>query len=830
MVDTNNKGEPFDRPLSIAVAGMVNAKKWQNKTIHFSELSEKLKTTIRTNETVLEYKNGTKELRQKAKGHGGFVGGYLKNGKRTADSVEYRSMLTLDADNAEPGFIERIKEESDVTFILYTTHGHTPKAPRVRIIVPITRDVTLDEFNALSRYFAERWGIEQFDPVSFRPMQLMFWPSTPKDGEYICALSKATTWLDPDKELEKHPSWKDITTLPTLKRENPKRGVGRLAEDPLKKTGIVGAFCRTYTMEEAIDKFLSDIYEPSSQDGRYNFIESSSIAGVLIYEHKWAYSHHASDPAYGRLLNAFDLVRIHKFSSLDTGFINSDNALSTPISRYPSFKAMEEFAESDEEVHKTIINESIRSAKSDFTSADEDWKAKLSSHKGKLDSSIENLELILTNDKNLQGISFNELSGLVEIKGDVPWALTKRCWSDINMNCLLAYLSLTYGINHQANTKIAFDYVVSKRKFHPIKDYLAALPPWDKKERVETLFIDYLGAADTPYTRAVTRKTLVAAVYRIFEPGTKFDHVLILSGPQGIGKSTIFSRLGGKWFSDALTLTDMRDKTGAEKLLDNWILELSELTGMKKADVESVKSFVTRTDDKFRPSYGRTVESHPRSCIIVGSTNAEGGFLRDITGNRRFWPLSVTGVSVKKPWDLDQKTIDQIWAEAILLKEKGEELFLKGVEAKTAERAQLDSLEADERVGIVSKFLDILLPPDWDKKDLGERRYYVDTYNPETPPSGAIPRTITCNMEIWCECFGKKESDLTSKDSYTIGMIMQKLGGWQRYSKTKNGMYSFPNYGKQRAYERLDWNRTRNDEKESVVLVPEQDLAVPGVF
>lgn len=167
------------------------------------------------------------------------------------------------------------------------------------------------------------------------------------------------------------------------------------------------------------------------------------------------------------------------------------------------------------------------------------------------------------------------------------------------------------------------------------------------------ILIDYFGAADSKYTRAVMRKTLAAAVARIYEPGKKFDSVLILNGPQGVGKSTFFSKLAGDWFSDSLTLTDMKDKSGAEKLQGYWILELSELNGMKKADVETVKSFITRQDDKYRASYGVNVESHLRQSIIVGSTNAESGFLRDITGNRRFWPVRIGGDAVKKPWELD---------------------------------------------------------------------------------------------------------------------------------------------------------------------------------
>ncbi len=209
--------------------------------------------------------------------------------------------------------------------------------------------------------------------------------------------------------------------------------------------------------------------------------------------------------------------------------------------------------------------------------------------------------------------------------------------------------------------------------------------------------IDYLGAEDSSYVRAATRKPFVAAVARIYHPGTKFDNVPILDGPQGIGKSTLYYNLGGDYFSDSLSLTDMKDKAGAEKLQGFWILELGELAGMKKVDVETVKSFISRTDDDYRPSYGKVVESHPRQCIIVGSTNSETGFLRDITGNRRFWPIHVTGNSVKKSWDMTRQDIDQLWAEAKYLYEHGEKLFLESGDTEGAEFAQRDAMETDER-------------------------------------------------------------------------------------------------------------------------------------
>lgn len=343
--------------------------------------------------------------------------------------------------------------------------------------------------------------------------------------------------------------------------------------------------------------------------------------------------------------------------------------------------------------------------------------------------------------------------------------------------------------------------VAAERAYHPIKEYLENLPPWDGTPRVENLMIDYFGAEDNSYTKAIIRKTMVAAVARIYYPGTKFDSVLILNGPQGIGKSTFFAKLAGSWFSDSLTLTDMRDKSGPEKLQGYWILELGELAGMKKADVETVKSFISRVDDKYRASYGVNVENHPRQCVVVGSTNAESGFLRDITGNRRFWPVRVNGCSKKKAWQITDDDVHQIWAETLALYKNDEKLYLEGDDAKYAISEQADAMETDEREGLVREYLDTLLPDNWSDMDLYERRNFLNGSTlSDIGRKGIVARTIVCNMEIWCECFGKDSSALKKIESYEISGIMRKIEGWVKYGKTKNGMQIFPIYGKQRAF------------------------------
>ena len=416
---------------------------------------------------------------------------------------------------------------------------------------------------------------------------------------------------------------------------------------------------------------------------------------------------------------------------------------------------------------------------------------------------MDNIVLIIRNDSELESIAFNKHRDGIDARDGLPWEQMKGGWNDSDNAALKVYLSNKYGIYSPTKTKDAILAVAAERSYHPIKEYLDHLPEWDGIDRVETLLIDYFNATDNSYTRAVTRKMMVAAVARIVHPGTKFDSVLILNGPQGIGKSTFFAKLAGDWFSDSLTLTDMKDKAGPEKLQGYWILELGELAGMRKTDVEVVKSFISRSDDKYRASYGVNVESHPRQCIIVGSTNAESGFLRDITGNRRFWPVRISGDGKRKAWQMSVYDVEQIWAETLVLYGQGEKLYLEGSDVELATNEQADAMESDEREGLVRTYLDTLLPDDWNDLSLYERRNYLNgsEFGGESRV-GTVERTLVCNMEIWCECFGRDASAMKPVDSYAIAGIMKKINGWNKYQGNKNGTSNFPIYGRQRCYEK----------------------------
>jgi len=478
----------------------------------------------------------------------------------------------------------------------------------------------------------------------------------------------------------------------------------------------------------------------------------------------------------------------------------------TDSGKLPSFKAMSDFAVSDEQVKITLAKEREKAASEEFDVDTGEWQTMLDlDRQGKVKDTLSNIATIIRFDENLQPIVFNQLKNALDVIGELPWVQVKKGWGDADIACAKLYFERVYGIWSPTKFKDALLAVVSsERLYHPVKEYFSTLS-WDGCSRIDSLLIDYMGAENTPYVRAVTRKTLVAAVARIYEPGIKFDSVLVLNGPQGCGKSTFFAKLGKEWYSDSLTISDMKDgKTAAEKLQGYWLLELGELAGIKKVDVETVKSFVTRTDDKYRQSYGTTVESHPRECVIVGSTNSEGGFLRDVTGNRRFWPVHVTGKGKHRGWDLTLETVDQIWAEAISIYKDGEELYLKGKEAAEAYVAQQEAMESDEREGIVEDYLERLLPADWDTMDLYQRRSYLGGGEFEAEGrTGTVVRERFCLMEVWCECFGKERQNFRKTDSYELESIIQKIGGWKKYEGNSSGKMRIPGYGVQRVFVRV---------------------------
>ena len=774
--------------MKIAVGNSRMDKKWKNRDISWEDLCQRVSSTIRTTETVEEYRKLKKGAQDNIKDVGGFVGGQLREGRRKNGMVLCRSMLTLDMDYGEPGIWDEIDLLHDFRCCVYSTHKHTPEHPRLRIIIPLARDITENEYPAVARMVAKEIGIDLFDDTTYEACRLMYWPSTSANGEFFYK-TKDGPLLDPDAYLAKYADWHDASTWPVSSRQSEavRRSITQQA-DPLEKPGIVGAFCRAYTIEEAIETFLSDVYEPSSMNGRYDYIPADSAAGVVVYDGKFAYSHHATDPVCGKLLNAFDLVRLHKFRELDENV-----GLDTPPGKLPSFKAMSDLALGDDKVKAVFAGERIAQAAAEFS--DEDWQNGLELDKsGHVKNTLRNLTLILENDPNLKGVVFNQLLDGMEIKGEVPWNHPSKFWRDADDAQLISYVDAHYGTFSARNYDIAVTKVADDRAYHPIREFIESLPEWDKVPRVDTLLVDYLGASDTAYVRAVTRKTLCAAISRVLRPGCKFDSMLVLNGPQGVGKSTLIAKLAGEWFSDSLNLGDTKDKTAAEKLQGYWILEIGELAGLKKAEVETLRSFLSRQNDIYRAAFGKRATPHLRQCVFFGTTNAESGYLRDTTGNRRFWPVKTPGSGKKQSWNLTHEEILQIWAEALMYVRQGEKLYLSPEMDALAKDEQREAMESDEREGLVREYLDTLLPERWAEMDLFERRIFLGGSDfGSLQEKGTVRRTSVSNMEIWCECFGKERANLRRTDSNELTGILARLGWKREESKVRIPLYG-PQY------------------------------------
>lgn len=784
----------YDTELLISEGGSRFETHWKNRKTRWSILLRRLSDSHKTHETHAEYMKMPKDRQDQIKDIGGFVGGHLQGGRRVNGSVAARQIITLDADFAPPDLAGEIRDSFSLecAWAIYSTHKHAPDKPRLRLIIPLDREVSADEYEAIARKVAEKVGIDWFDDSTYQPTRLMYWPSHSSDVSPFFDSNDAPI-LKADDVLAEYRDWTDVAEWPESSRMSGiRRRQADKQGDPVAKKGPVGLFCRTYTVPEAMEKFLPGVYVPTASPDRYTYAAGSTAAGVVIYEDgKFFYSNHATDPISGLLLNAFDLVRLYKFRELDEG---SDKRGANA----PSWKAMRDLIREDKDCIRQMYKEKDAEAKDDFAEpvTDGDWRLQLQMTAAMgIATTVANATLILENDEHLQDIRFNEMEGLI-YAGDLPWGQLRGAWRDADDAQLLLYIAQTHGVEFPAvRLRTALVAVADRRKYHPVREYLESLPQWDGKERLDRLLTDYLGADDNIYTREVIRKSLTAAVARIYEPGIKFDYMTVLIGPQGAGKSTFFERLARRpeWFTDSLKMDMMNKiKDSGEQLQGAWIVEIGEMTGMKKADIEAVKSFVSRTSDDYRAAFGHYKEKRPRQCVVVGSTNAEEGFLRDVTGNRRFWPVHIRKGEHVKARDLTAATVDQIWAEAKITYELGEDLVLSEAAEALAVDAQREAMEQDDRQGLVEEYLERLLPEDWEKMDPDQRALFLDS-----DEIGVNRRTEVSNMEIWVEALHGSQSRLEAKDSYAIAKIMAKIQGW-----SKGGSRRLANYGKQRVYKR----------------------------
>ncbi len=623
------------RSIKISVGSNRWATQWDVKAMAFSDFCDRLRTPVRGVETLGEYYKLPKSERDRRKDVGGFVGGVVVGGARKVGNITSRDLITLDLDNIKSGGADEILnavQSLGVAAVVYSTRKHRPAAPRLRIVIPTDRPMTPEEYEPTARMMARLISMDSVDPTTFELNRLMYWPSVSSDSEYIFR-----TWDGDfsavDDVLGMYADWTDATSWPTAEGEHAAEA-RRMAHqvDPTTKSGIVGAFCRAYSLLDAMEAFLPGIYSPTVHDDRYTYVGGSTTGGAIVYEDKWLYSHHATDPTSGQLVNAWDLVRLHKFGDQD-----EMAKPGTPPAKLPSWQKMIELVNSDARVPALMLKERQENAVDVFKDVQtaaaapeteapeepaEDWHLLLKySQKGDVIKSIDNLLIILQNDPELKDkVITDEFAGCGLADGALPWDPRdeRRRWTDTDDAGALWYMERTYGIGDKNKLTAALALIGARHSINEVRDYLLGLE-WDGAKRLETIFSDYLGAEDNIYTRAVARKSLCAAVSRAVTGGTKYDYMPILAGPQGLGKSTFLATLGKNWFSDSLATFE--GKEAAEMLQGTWINEVGELTAMTRYESSAVKQFLSKRSDIYRAAYGRRTEEHPRRCVFFGTSN-----------------------------------------------------------------------------------------------------------------------------------------------------------------------------------------------------------------
>lgn len=706
---------------------------------------------------------------------------------RSKAGVRTRGALTLDADYAYPGWLERITPKLPGAAIIHTTWRSTPEEPRYRVIIPLDRPVTGDEYHVAASAVLQLLGEKAFDPGSIQAERFMFRPSAQSAAAYEHVVIDGDPARVDDLLKDFQP---DLSELPAPSR-------GKTKQDPYEVPGTIGAFNRAYEdFAELIDVF--DLpYEERGAD-RWSLVGASGAAGMGPAAPGYVYSHHANDPASGVMCSAFDLVRLHHFGELD-----ESAKAGTPIHQLPSHKAMLDFATTDERVLRELFKEDFGELEStgeevlaEVLEAATDWwlGLKIDSKKGTPEDTIGNWDLIRRNDRAFKALRFNELTMAIELSGDLPWrALTpgRESFDAMDRSALYLHVERSYGLR---GARGYIDDLINEtamgRRFNPLQNYLEGLT-WDGVERMET---SLPGVRPTPFTRLAARKALVQAVARALDPGCKADQMLVLYGTEGLGKSAWVDGMA-KGFS--AQLGRINDKDTLLTMQRSWILTSDEGHSLRKADFDAQKEFLTRTADVFRMPYDREAQVHKRHCVIWGTTN-DDVFLRRQEGNRRFLI-----VHCAEKMDFDAFTpeyVDQVWAEAVHAYRAGEPLFMTEEEEAMARTARETFTEEDAMGGLVREFLDRLIPANWEDMGLVERQMWL--MNAESGDAYQAPGTHqvmrVSSTSLWVEALGREKGKHKIVELRELSEIMKRMPGWRKRTGVR-----MPGYGPQTVFERI---------------------------
>lgn len=774
---------------TLSVAGSSASLKWTTVKYTWSDFLERLNRDIRSTETMRDFDRLDRTARANLKDVGGYMAGELSGARRLKSAVLSRSMITLDVDYADSLFpVEFDTRFPGVAAVIYNTRSDREKSRRFRVVIPFAEEVQdAAQYEAAARKMAELLGIDLFDPTTFQAERMMYWQSLSSDqpkvfevfeGEPISAEYLLSLYGNNEE-------WRDIRNWAFKSdQEKETRAIvsKAMAQNPREKAGLVGAFCRAYSVPAAIEKYLSDVYEIAPGNDRYTYKAGHSVGGMIVFDDLFCFSYHSTDPiSDGHAYNAYDLVRVHKFGHLG---------------KEDSTKEMNKLVCADKECVKDMVTPDANlddfddygdAVKSDSTEEVTELVWDLDG-KGNKQVTVNNFVNAFKSDPLLNGLlAYDMLKETIVFTRPSFTAKGSKKGDPVNdtdISIIKGRIERMHRIYNDAKLNDAIEQVSSDNAFHPIKLYLESLT-WDGVPRIDTFLVDYMGAEDNAYTREAFRKMLLAAVTRIYEPGRKFDTALVFYSEQGVGKSTLIQRLSKGWFNDSLT--NLSGKESYEAIQFAWLVELAELSALRKSDVEAVKNFISKREDTYRGAYARRVKTHKRQCVFFGSTN-DDEFLKDATGNRRFFPVEVkrtrkTRLIFEPEFDA---IVDQLWAEAMEGYMLGEALTLSDEAEAIAGGTREEFTERTPIQGLIEEYLDRLFPAGYEDRFLAQR---LDFLNGDLGEEGTETKNSFSLIELWTEALGRRKDEYTVVKARELSNAVKALKGWKRDKQARQKIY-----------------------------------------
>jgi putative DNA primase/helicase len=690
--------------------------------------------------------------------------------------------------------------------------------------LPLDRDISKEDYVLIAENICNKIGKSYFDISTCQAERIMFYPSTSKGAEFyfdkqdgVCVNAGEVL-----KECEiKAPQQKEV-------KQSTNNNNNNILEDPRTKNGIIGIWCRTYSIYDVLNKFLTSFYEPTKDKKHFTLIGAGTSGGLFVIENGlWCKSYHSSDVDInnGHLFNAFDLVREKKFGYLDTNIKTHTRADKTP-----SFIAMSNFAMNDKEAKKTLLQE----AQGDF----KDWFSQLKLDKqGNILPTLNNEMIILRNDERINNIfSYDYLKNRRYIENAV-WDTDKerRLFNEEeDVANLSLFYSQNYNIDIEKHIKRIIPLAFSMHVFNSFKQFLDNLPQWDNIVRAKNgkILSDYLGTNDKDYsykgsfTGEYLTCQLLVAINRALLPqktnaGYKWDYIIVLQGEEGIGKSHFLEKLSCGFYSNGLHIKDIGTKEANITAQGYVIYDIGELAGIHGEKGEQIKDYLSSSKDIFIKKYQNNNSEFVRRCVFFGTTNKPNFLQNDNYGNRRFIVFKTHKEQIKKTVfeDLQEDEVLQLWAEVYYYYKQGMSTLLSKELQQSANDIQEEMQEVDIVEQIINEKLEVEVPQGFEILQDEQRRNYYDTGiiydNAGITFSNMHKRNFFTTMDIYNDFLQNKIKSYNKNLGGKINAIMRK-------NKNFNFIDTHINGERKRGFERI----LQDDVKIQLAKTPKNDFVL----